>query len=291
MLGACFSCVVALKSFVDFFTGGAAAQVAVSAVDVTKARFAGHWVDPNYLSTSMVCYLAPSIAIWRSKLSWALRYFALATTVLISTIVIITISRTGMIAAFFVIVMMVAVQRRRLLLGVSLAALFLVLLSFTPIDVMGRLMNSSFDASSGERGKLLEAGWNMFLRDPVFGSGLGTLRINMTNEFPHNHTTISAHNNYLDMAAEAGLIGLGLLIALLIIIGKSFNWRDWAPADGDLFRGLNQALRASFIVVLLSFATFTTYLYAPYWMVFILASTLPFMERPADVRAIPSERG
>lgn len=281
LLGVCFTCGYVIKSFAAFYTTGVAEKVAESSSHIDKTRFAGHWPDANYLATALLCMLGPSIALWQSRMPSVLRLLSLTTGLLICVTVVFTLSRAGMIVTLAVLILMIAVQKRRMLIGTGFALLIIAVMVFAPMDAAGRLMTlvSGGDASTGARGQLLIGALKVFLENPLFGSGLDTFRIQITNIFQHFQWPTIAHNTYADVAAESGIIGIAFFLILFVQIGRCINWRDWAPADGDFARGLNQGLRASFIGVLLSMATLSAYSFAPYWMVLVLASILPFMSR------------
>ncbi|NJK80803.1 MAG: O-antigen ligase family protein, partial [Chloroflexaceae bacterium] len=82
-----------------------------------------------------------------------------------------------------------------------------------------------------ERMALLQAGWQMFLHEPVTGVGPGNYPIAYAGSnsrdpyllhpwyYPHQH----AHNYYLHMAAEAGIIGaIAYLVLLALVCAQAF---------------------------------------------------------------------
>ena len=76
---------------------------------------------------------------------------------------------------------------------------------------------SAYDQS---RQELNAASWSVFLSYPLFGVGLGCWHLAATQHFPRSLAgwTISyAHNDYLQILAETGLIG-GLLVCSIIIL-------------------------------------------------------------------------
>lgn len=70
----------------------------------------------------------------------------------------------------------------------------------------------------------------IFLKSPLFGSGLGTFG-NLYPDVEQEGTLVRAfhaHNDYLEYLAELGLLGMGLLFGgVLYLVGKSFLvWRE-----------------------------------------------------------------
>jgi len=65
------------------------------------------------------------------------------------------------------------------------------------------------DASSGERAYLIKEGFNIFMDNPVFGTGLNTFRVFLGKY---------AHNNYLELLVDVGMIGFVLFYAIYGIV-------------------------------------------------------------------------
>lgn len=93
------------------------------------------------------------------------------------------------------------------------------------------------DTSGMDRKIIWQAGWKMFISRPWLGVGLGTFMFNfkefVIKDYPHG--AAYAHNCYLQMAAEIGIIGLAaflLILSLFFYSGikalnkneKSFSW-------------------------------------------------------------------
>jgi len=103
------------------------------------------------------------------------------------------------------------------------------------------------DDSSEERADVIQAGWDMFLQNPVFGAGAGATRF-----WTHRGST---HNQVLMLAAEYGLFGVGLWMWLLVIL-----WRGKFFAE----RGLQLAM--VFLFVFMSLFTHQMFDSASYWL-------------------------
>lgn len=111
------------------------------------------------------------------------------------------------------------------------------------------------DDSSKERASVVEAGWDMFRQNPVFGAGAGA-----TQFWAHRGGT---HNQLLMFAAEYGLFGIGLWTWLLVIL-----WRGRFLPD----RGLRLAM--VFLFAFMSMFTHQMLDSATYWLTtFALVST------------------
>jgi len=75
------------------------------------------------------------------------------------------------------------------------------------------------EATGGKRASMRRGTWRIFLDHPLLGSGLGTLQIVFpAYESLYDGKTVNhAHNDYLEMLAETGLLG-GLCCAWFIVV-------------------------------------------------------------------------
>ncbi|RJG01288.1 O-antigen ligase family protein [Noviherbaspirillum sedimenti] len=110
------------------------------------------------------------------------------------------------------------------------------------------------DDSSQERAEVIRAGWDLFLQNPVFGAGAGA-----TYFWSHRGST---HNQLLLMAAEYGILGIGLWVWMVILLWK-----------GDFFQNKSLQLAIVFLFVFMSMFTHQMLDSASYWLAtFALAS-------------------
>ena len=119
--------------------------------------------------------------------------------------------------------------------------------------------NSSSSWGTG-RGELWEAGYNTAMEFPLLGPGAGNgyfelvkylspdHRVRRSNVRPENQNT-DPHNAFLGVAANFGWITLGLLVIVLIQIGRSL-YRNLAATPKDSTRGpLGMALALVLLAV------------------------------------------
>jgi len=128
-------------------------------------------------------------------------------------------------------------------------------------NILSRLnFFSSFtfdDDSSEERAGVIQAGWELFLQNPLFGSGAGA-----THFWRHRGST---HNQLLLLAAEYGVMGILLWGWTLIMLCKSSFFSD---------RGLRYAM--AFLFAFMSMFTHQMFDAASYWLVtFALVCAMP----------------
>jgi O-antigen ligase len=118
-------------------------------------------------------------------------------------------------------------------------------------NILSRLnFFSSFtfdDDSSEERAGVIQAGWELFLQNPLFGSGAGA-----THFWRHRGST---HNQLLLLAAEYGVMGILLWGWMLIMLCKSRFFSD---------PGLRYAM--AFLFAFMSMFTHQMLDAASYWL-------------------------
>jgi O-antigen ligase len=103
------------------------------------------------------------------------------------------------------------------------------------------------DDSAEERVKVLKAGWDLFVKNPVSGAGAG-----VTNFWLYKAGT---HNQLVMLAAEYGVLGIALWASLAIIL-----WR------GKYFE--NKSLQFAIFCLFIFMSMFTHNMFdSPYWLV------------------------
>lgn len=174
------------------------------------------------------CYLAMVIPFlisrffskFRFKVS-RLIYFSLFT--LLFTCLLLTVSR-GAWLAFIGSTLFLSIWIHAL--GLSLLILGIIMIAIQPLChpfIQERLAKFFVfsDTSSIDRKFIWQAGWKMFISNPWIGVGLGTFMFNFKKYIAedYQYSAAYAHNCYLQMASEMGLIGL---LAFLFILGVFF---------------------------------------------------------------------
>lgn len=172
---------------------------------------------PGYLSIAMIIFLADLLTFSRGGaiglLVGGLAYFALSNPEIFS------------------------LEKNRLRLAVFVGVLFLVFLS---PPVLSRFLTSfSFsDTSSTERIALWKEAVGAIGESPVLGVGLGNY-LATARPLYAPETPFYAHNLYLDVATETGLVGLALFLTLfvwsaakILCLRRSTPWA--APIGGAL---------------------------------------------------------
>ncbi len=173
----------------------------------------------TFLVPGLVFSLAHLLNLLRQKkhaaASLAFLFMAGLTYVLLRTL-----SRGAILSAFAAVFFFCLFFRFRwkalLLITLGLAALW-----FIPSPLRERLheLTSLAGGEMSERAMLLRTSLDMIRENPFFGLGLNTYSDHFPKFKPIDYPALMyAHNTYLQMATEAGLVGVGLLLAFIAAV-------------------------------------------------------------------------
>ncbi|MFZ2187270.1 MAG: O-antigen ligase family protein [Candidatus Moraniibacteriota bacterium] len=152
---------------------------------------------------------------------------------------LLTFSRGGYIglifgmSAFFFPLLAQSAQRKKQLSHIGLGALFVCGVVF--LSPVGARLFSSFSRSDGsnvERLRLWQESAVFIVEHPVLGAGLGNYPLAVKPSASYREP-IYAHNLYLDVASELGLVGLFFFSGLLVL-GILSAWQKW-QGEHDIF--------------------------------------------------------
>lgn len=169
-----------------------------------RVRYRGILQDPNELALALASVLPFAFAFFARKKSLVRLYLMMFSMLSISTLVIMTKSRGG-ILVFLAAVGIYVLKRykgRGVVLGMVMAL---------PILLLGGRSGSEASQSADERFEAWKTGFELFRSDPIFGVGFG--------QFLEYHY-LTAHNSYILVMAEMGLLGFLLWSSLLYISTK-----------------------------------------------------------------------
>lgn len=206
------------------------------------------FVDRIYASfgtpNSFGCYLSMALPFTIIHLLSALknikvRVFSFLLFLLLFICLILTVSR-GAWFAFLASALFMSLWIRPLALFFIIIAIIITVTQPFYHTLLRKRIAELFvfmDNSSLDRKIIWQAAWNMFMKRPWIGVGLGTFMFNFRNFIKQDYMygIPYAHNCYLQMASEIGIIGLVSFLCLLsafFFFGiralntgeKSFSW-------------------------------------------------------------------
>ncbi|TDI98455.1 MAG: hypothetical protein E2O76_07965 [Caldithrix sp.] len=182
--------------------------------------------DPNSLAIKLVPLVAFSYILIKTEHRLILKILSFLFLISMATAILFTLSRGGLLALFTVLFLigLKEGQNRKnfvIILGVIMLAILIV-----PWDLfLPRIKSISkltSDVSIIQRLKILKGGVAMFFDHPLFGVGVGNF---LTHSKIYTNTLIHrvAHNSYLEVAAETGILGITFFLALLFMTLKKLR--------------------------------------------------------------------
>lgn len=183
---------------------------------------------PFYTPNDLGAYLVPIVLITISaSFAWfknkGLNLSVKALPLVLLAALIMTSSRGAWLSLIFGLIFIFSasllLKNRGAFLIVSL--MILLALIFIPLrgDIPLTKVFDLTDAGSVDRKGLWTIAWNMVKVKPLFGHGIGTFMHNFKkyDTIGYKHTVSYAHNCYLQMAAEIGVIGLFSFLLILLL--------------------------------------------------------------------------
>lgn len=205
-----------------------------------RPRASGSVGDPNFYGQQILTLLP--IALWWifHARNMSARLLAIYSTVMILVGVGLSYSRgaylaVAMMAAFYFV--RFKIELRFLLYVVPLV---IVLAMVAPPELTARFSSLGQFAEAADTGQIEEnslanrlrhimVGLNLFLDSPIIGHGAQHFKANYIIYIldlgltPDRDANRNAHNLYLEILSEHGLIGLGLFLAMLIMAWQRFG--------------------------------------------------------------------
>jgi O-antigen ligase len=171
------------------------------------------------LALAMACYLA----VTERKAAWFWFYTALMG--LFQVGVLLTASRGAAICSAVSWMLLPWIFHRLKTYQKSAAvavgaALVLAALAVVPAMTWERLAQTATEIESGSfsrRGHIWQAGWNVFQTHPIVGVGAGSFETSVASQLEAGRT-MAAHNSFLAVGVELGLVGLALFLGMLLCL-------------------------------------------------------------------------
>ena len=163
-----------------------------------------------------------------------------------------TLARTGLISMVVVLVAIAVRERRRTWVKAGVAVFIVLLPLLIPAGFWLRLAGSGLltgDYSSYLRSGAMRAGVTMFSENPITGVGLGAY-LDKATQYGDILWPLVAHNMYLHVLAESGLVGLaGMVFLIAATFGLLRRAETTAPAGSPIFY-LARAYQMSYVAFL-----------------------------------------
>ncbi len=245
-------------------------------------RTQGWMDDPNYfallLNTTIV--LAYFFLINENKKFYKILYiFAI---ILMIVGIVLSMSRGGLIGLFILTIIAVFRERKRKYFWVFVVIILFLFVSLYGEYILRRLetlqnLGSSRDQSIYIRSTLISVGIKDILKSPLLGIGFGDYPESVSHYYSH-HSVVHfiAHNIWLQLAGETGIIGLimylGIIFSSLILINRAINdIRD--RQDNALLKYLN-AIKYAQLAYFIPASFLSVHLHFSIWVYFGLTVSI-----------------
>lgn len=225
LVSASLSSFLAVATYANPVVGAPIAGLVAPRENIDRAF--GSFGNPNYFGVFEAIAIVAAVSCMFGTRSTRLRLTLVAVCALLGAGLALSLSRAGVIALAAGLACL-ALSRSRPRTAVAIGAGFLVAaVVLFPFFVDWRLSATAGSAStasyaalaqsdSGRLGALL-AGPQLFLTSPIFGIGWGHYS-SMSAQFAGPGLSLVAHNWYVSVLAEEGLVGIVLWILLLITV-------------------------------------------------------------------------
>ncbi len=258
---------------------------AIGAIIALRSYFTGETVvatlpeaNPSDFAFILATTLPLSFWLLGDAPRWRIPLFAAIG--LIASATVLSLSRGTMVGLAAGLAWMVLVDRRhvRLVLGGGVLALTVALLVI-------RSDPSRFETALLYKQKVADYNvttrydaWNaaaeLAVERPLLGVGPGNFRFyynEQTGRPVGTHNLYVAHNAYLDVAAELGILAM---ILFLVYLGMMMSRLTVAARRGYGLPGYALALRVSLLVAIVSAVFVSEQYYAPFWLLGGLATAI-----------------
>jgi O-antigen ligase len=289
------------KTFTNPYWGFGQAAILNIVTGTDDYRISGPIGDPNFYAQILVVIVPLAFHFMMSEKKLILRALAAWSLVVCSLSIIFTYSRGGAIALGVVLVCLIVYRKLRPLEILLIALLVVGIYAYLPNQYIARL-DTITQIASGQtnviqdvslRGRLSEllVAWQMFVEHPIIGVGVGNypaLYQSYSRQIGLDPRTENRepHNLFLEVAAETGMIGLGVFLLVLYFSFRAIRqaWLVFRRAGLKDYAGLV----AVFGIGLVGYLTAALFIHGAYpryfWLLIGLALALPQVAKD-----IPSE--
>jgi O-antigen ligase len=189
------------------------------------SRAVGPFGNPNYFGQYLASAIALGAAWFLARRSKRSAWLLVGSVLVTATAIALTMSRGGFIALFAALVALAFLRSRRLGAAAVVVGVLLTLLVYpafvdwrlgTNTSGSGAIAAALARSDEGRLGGVL-AGLPLFAASPIFGVGFGHYSF-MAITLAGSPVPIAAHNWYLNVLGELGLVGIAVWALLLLAV-------------------------------------------------------------------------
>jgi probable O-glycosylation ligase (exosortase A-associated) len=232
-------------------------------------------------------YLAMGVPLcffaWEVQRRW-FRWAFLALIPLLMHAVMMTYSRGAMLSLLLASPLLLLRSRRRKQVGLVFLGLVLLVPFLAGREIRDRFFTMTEyerEASAKSRLGSWTAAWNMAKDNPVFGLGLRNSNI-YSIEYGTDKENRTIHNQYLQLAADCGFVGLGLYLAILVAVWRGVRrvrraTRVRYDPEGSMAFGLANGIECSLAVFCIGAMFLSCEAFELQYLLLLLGAQLPLV--------------
>lgn len=244
----------------------------------TMLRVSLFFPDPHMASFFFGMAIPPALFLAQQSVGWQ-RVVWLSGALFLLLADVLTFSRGGYVGLFFggsvlffAVYLRYGFWEKKVVYSVFISVVIGILFLISPIGTRFLSSFSYDDGSNIERVRLWQEAIASIERHPLLGVGLGNYPLDVKPSAVYREP-IYAHNLFLDIAVETGLIGLGFFVALFFFCVVS-AWRRWRLEDSFFHLTLCVSLVLFFAHSLFETPLFSVHI-LPVLLLFLAASLTP----------------
>jgi len=280
-------------TFNDYYWGFAQAPIQNLVGDTSGHRVSGPIGDPNFYAQIMLTLVPLALDRLWSERKRGLRLLAAWALVVCVLTVVFTFSRGAFLAMALALGLMLLYRPPKPLTLLVTLVLVVVLFQFVPSEYTARILtlteilpggDSSTPTEVSLRGRTSEllVGWMMFRDHPLLGIGYNNYQVHYLDYsrqlgLDPRLEARAAHNLYIEIAAETGLVGLAAFSILLWQTLKGI-WQAWKAFEANKDRQMAEMV-AAFGVGLIGYLAAAMFIHDAYprylWLLLGIGLALP----------------
>jgi|GEM_PF-4912452 len=216
--------------------------------------------DPNFFGVTLAITLPLIAYIISQTKSRLIKVLLGITTIVFIFTILMTASRVAFLTLCMILILFVLFFRKYLKVWATLVAILFGLIMAAP-DVFFRRLSALSTIAEGAsssidtvalRFKLIAVSLDLFLKSPLLGVGPGNFFIESSRYVTFLGSSVYAHNTYLTILAEMGIVALALyLLFCYCVLSNFIAARRYSKAGGSLHT-LSTFLLISYIGLLLT---------------------------------------
>lgn len=205
--------------------------------------------DPNYTALNLLTMIPIAYFLFKDASERKLKIFAAVSLCLYLGALGLSQSRGGFLGFAIELVWILVILKFRLRTLLVFGCLLGILVYALPTNIMSRFDpdETSVKVSTDSRYELLMAGKNMFKSNFIFGVGPGNYKQNSDIYNPKISQKQIAHNSYLELAAELGIMGIALFILIARKTLIDLKWLGATVIDDPHVKSIITGLKVGIV--------------------------------------------